>query len=96
MGGMDSAYMRHLIAGGETALVEFKVAPPRVVDLATRICGFANGDGGSIILGVADRTWDVVGVKDSAAGDASVVACRRASYSLRPTSRPCSLGGRKG
>jgi len=81
---VDSAHTRRLIAGGETALVEFKVAPPRVVDLSTRICGFANGDGGAIILGVADKTWAVVGVKDSAAAsDALLQACRQCKPPVR-------------
>ncbi len=51
---MDSAAVQHLIAGGETEVVEFKVAPPRPSDLASRLCGFANGAGGTIIFGVAD------------------------------------------
>jgi len=69
--------IQRLIAGGETEVVEFKVAPPRPSDLASRLCGFANGAGGSIILGVADASWAVVGVKDSAAAvDALHAACR--------------------
>jgi len=64
---MDEAELRRLIAGGETAHVEFKIAPPRVADVAARLCGLANGEGGNLILGVADKTWNIVGVKDTAA-----------------------------
>jgi len=75
---MDEAALRRLIAGGETAHVEFKVAPPRVVDLAARLCGLANGEGGHLILGVADTTWNIVGVKDTAAAiDVLLQACRQ-------------------
>ena len=75
---MDEAALRRLIAGGETAHVEFKVATPRVSDLATRICGFANGEGGDLILGVADKTWAIVGVTDPAAAtDALLQASRQ-------------------
>lgn len=74
---MEAAQVRRLIAQGETARVEFKVAPPRVSDLAARVCGFANGDGGDLILGVADRTWTVIGLTDTAAAaDTLLQACR--------------------
>lgn len=61
---MDIEALEALIQGGETSTVEFKVAPPRPLDLAARICGFANSLGGLIIIGVADKTWEVVGVKN--------------------------------
>ncbi len=81
---MDVARLRRLIADGETALVEFKVAPPRVADLSTRVCGFANGDGGDIVFGVVDKTWEVVGVKDSAAAsDTLLQACRQCKPPVR-------------
>jgi len=38
---VDGAAVRRLIALGETASVEFKAAPPRPSDLASRLCGFA-------------------------------------------------------
>ena len=81
---MDSATVRRLIALGETASVEFKVAPPRPSDLASRLCGFANGAGGAIILGVADASLAIVGVRDSAASvDALLSACRRCRPPVR-------------
>lgn len=75
---LDITDLRRLLISGETEHVEFKVAPPRVSDLATRVCGFANGGGGHIVLGVADGTWTVVGVADSAAAsDTLLRACRQ-------------------
>lgn len=63
MRNVDTEALRALIRGGETSNIEFKVAPPRTTDLAERICGFANSLGGILIIGVADKTWEVVGVK---------------------------------
>jgi ATP-dependent DNA helicase RecG len=61
---LDIEALEALIQGGETPTVEFKVAPPRPSDLAARICGFANSLGGLIIIGVVDKTWQVVGVQN--------------------------------
>ncbi len=80
----DERRLRALIAGGETERVEFKVAPPRAADLATRVCGFANGAGGDVVLGVADRTWAIVGVLDPAAAvDILLRACRHCTPPVR-------------
>ncbi len=86
----DTRWLRALIAGGETARVEFKVAPPRAIDLATRVCGFANGEGGDVVLGVADRTWAIIGVADPAAAvDILLQACRQCKPPVRlDPSRP--------
>ncbi len=62
---LDVASLEALIQGGETSTVEFKVAPPRPSELAERMCGFANALGGYIIIGVVDKTWQVVGVKNT-------------------------------
>lgn len=62
---MDKEALERLIQGGETATVEFKVAVPRAAELAERICGFANSLGGLLVIGVADKTWQVVGVKNT-------------------------------
>ncbi len=81
---MDVTSLQRLIAGGETEHVEFKVAPPRVSDLAARVCGFANSGGGDIVLGVSDKTWTVVGVADrAAASDTLLQACRHCKPPVR-------------
>jgi len=81
---LDADEIRRLIAGGETAQVEFKVAPPRISDLAARLCGFANGEGGAVVLGVADQSWEVIGVADTAAAiDALLQACRQCKPPVR-------------
>lgn len=53
-----------MIDDGETNRVEFKVAHPRPSELAERICGLANAEGGYIIIGVEDKTLQVVGLVD--------------------------------
>ncbi|GHO89168.1 hypothetical protein KSZ_71740 [Dictyobacter formicarum] len=50
--------------GGETNKIELKLAAPRAVDLAERLCGMANAKGGIAIIGVEDATHKVVGVPD--------------------------------
>ncbi len=59
---MDTKALEALIQGGESQTVEFKAAPPRYSELAERMCGLANSLGGFIIIGVADQSWEIVGV----------------------------------
>jgi predicted HTH transcriptional regulator len=54
--------LRKLIENGETNTVELKVAVPRPGEMAERLCGLANAQGGFIIIGVEDKTLKVVGV----------------------------------
>src|SRR5829696_2465990 len=59
---MDEATLRQLIAGGETATVEFKSSAARPIDIAVRMCGIANNRaGGIIIFGIEDATRAIVG-----------------------------------
>ena len=81
---MDIASLEALIKGGETPTVEFKIAAPRPSELAERICGFANSLGGFIIIGVADQTWQIVGVKKiSETLDAILQAARLCKPAVR-------------
>src|SRR5215469_9184890 len=56
--------LRRTIAAGETSTVELKKAVPRPSELAERMCGMANAQGGLIIIGVEDSSLAVVGVPD--------------------------------
>jgi hypothetical protein len=62
MAKLQEGALRRLIRGGETSTVEFKVAIPRPVEMAERLCGMANAQGGKIIVGVEDVERKVVGV----------------------------------
>ena len=51
---------------GESKNVEFKVAlPDRSIKYTKTAVAFANGEGGSIVFGIADKTLDVVGIDNS-------------------------------
>jgi ATP-dependent DNA helicase RecG len=61
---MTSTDLNTLLARGESLHTEFKQWPIHPGDLAAAITAFANTDGGSILLGVADN-GQVVGVAES-------------------------------
>ena len=61
--------LKKLIQGGETNTVELKVAVPGAVEMAERVCGMANAQGGMIILGVKDAKHEIVGVPDHRIGE---------------------------
>ena len=61
---MESNLLERLLQHGESQTVEFKIAAPRQHDLASRLCGMANAAGGYLVLGVEDKIWSVVGLKN--------------------------------
>lgn len=65
MATLTDAALRRAIADGETNTVELKKAVPRPGELAERMCGMANAQGGIIIIGVEDGTLKIVGVPDA-------------------------------
>lgn len=71
-----------IIKGGETSRVEFKVAMPRQSEMAERICGLANAQGGYIILGVEDGSLQIVGVGDTGG---AVDGLLRAARQIQPS-----------
>ncbi|NWJ97270.1 MAG: putative DNA binding domain-containing protein [Chloroflexi bacterium] len=81
--------LQALINKGETNTVELKIAPPRPAELAERICGLCNAQGGYIIIGVEDQTLRLVGVKDpQAAIDTIFRACRLLNPPLTQLAEP--------
>jgi predicted HTH transcriptional regulator len=56
--------LKRLIADGETNKVEFKIASPRPSEMAERLCGMTNAQGGLIIIGIRDADLEIVGVPD--------------------------------
>jgi len=63
---LEREFLSELIRRGESQTTEFKIAAPRLPELAERICGLANGQGGYLVIGVEDGTWRVEGVKNPA------------------------------
>ena len=79
---MDEATLRQLIAGGETATVEFKSSAARPIDIAVRMCGIANNRaGGTIIFGIEDATRAIVGIRNSSLTNDVVL---RAARMIKP------------
>ena len=62
--------LKALIQGGETNTVELKVAAPRATEMAERLCGMANVQGGLVIIGVKDSIHEIVGLPDAHIGEA--------------------------
>src|SRR5436305_1828037 len=75
---LNELELRHIISGGETTTIELKLAPPRPTELAERLCGMANGQGGLVIIGVEDASLKIVGVQDArVAVDVALRAARQ-------------------
>ena len=60
---MNPQTLQNLIKKGESHLVEFKQAASSAKDLAREITAFANTQGGTLIVGVDDKS-KIIGVKD--------------------------------
>lgn len=67
--------LRKLIVGGETSTVELKIASPRPNEMAERLCGLANAQGGLVIVGVEDTEHKIVGVPDKRLALTVVSSC---------------------
>lgn len=80
----SEAELKGLIKGGETNTIELKVAAPRATEMAERLCGLANANGGIVIFGVKDSTHEIVGVPDHRIGDALDVILRAARQMIKP------------
>ena len=81
---LSETELKMLVKGGETNTVELKLAAPRAVDLAERLCGMANARGVILIIGVEDSTRKVVGVPDERIGETLDVILRAARQVIRP------------
>ena len=84
MARLNELALRRLIKGGETTTVEFKVATPRPVEMAERLCGMANAQGGMIIIGIEDEESRVVGVLDKRMAMTKDVILRAARQIMKP------------
>ena len=85
MARLNEAALRRLIKGGETTTVEFKVAIPRPVEMAERLCGMANAQGGIIIIGVEDVERKIVGVSDERMAMTKDMILRATRQVMKPT-----------
>lgn len=81
---LNEAELKKLIKGGETNTVEFKVAAPRATEMAERLCGLANAQGGLIIIGVKDAAREIVGIPDHRLGETLDVILRATRQMIKP------------
>jgi ATP-dependent DNA helicase RecG len=84
MARLSESALRQMIKGGETSTVELKVAAPRPVDMAERLCGMANAQGGVIIIGVEDAEQKIVGVPDERMAMTLDTILRAARMNMKP------------
>jgi ATP-dependent DNA helicase RecG len=84
MAKLNEVALRRLITGGETTTVEFKLAAPRPVEMAERLCGMANAQGGMIIIGVEDGERKIVGVATERMAMTKDVVLRAARQIIKP------------
>jgi ATP-dependent DNA helicase RecG len=84
MAALSESTIRRLIVGGETATVELKVASPRPVEMAERLCGMANARGGVVIVGVEDAERKIVGVPDERLALTKDVILRATRQIIKP------------
>jgi ATP-dependent DNA helicase RecG len=56
--------IQDLLSSPESKYLEFKEAMPTPLAIAKTTCAFANGGGGSIIIGVADKNRELIGINE--------------------------------
>lgn len=84
MGKLSETELKKLIKGGETNTVELKLAAPRATEMAERLCGMANAQGGIIIIGVKDGAREIVGVPNHRIGETLDVILRAVRQMIKP------------
>jgi len=62
---MDSQKIKLLIALRETSTVQFKLNVDNEQSFARELVAFANSKGGKILIGVDDKTWNIIGLEDN-------------------------------
>src|SRR6266516_4761349 len=81
---LSESVLKQLIKGGETNRVELKAAAPRPVEMAERLCGMANAQGGVIIIGVEDAKYKIIGVPDDRLAMTIDTVLRAARQNVKP------------
>ena len=84
MAKFSESILKRLIKSGETATVELKLASPRPVEMAERLCGMANAQGGIVIVGVEDSEHKIIGVPDARMAMTIDTILRAARQNIKP------------
>jgi predicted HTH transcriptional regulator len=61
---MNASELLYLIRKGETSQVQFKANVANEQSIAQEMVAFSNTKGGTILIGVDDKTWDIIGLTD--------------------------------
>ena len=82
--------------GGESETVEFKRTIPKGAGIPRTVAAFANGEGGTIIVGIEDETGEVIGVANAARCQDDLIDITRTRVRPPPECKPlaCTLQGR--
>ncbi len=56
--------IQKLLASPESKTLEFKETAPSPLSIAKTACAFANGGGGFIIIGVRDKSREIIGIDE--------------------------------
>src|SRR6266852_1502133 len=84
MARLSESALSRLIKSGETTTDELKVAVPRPVEMAERLCGMANAQGGIVIIGVEVAQHPIVGVPDERIAMTVDTILRAARQNIKP------------
>jgi len=61
---MNAIELLDIISTGETSRVQFKLNVNNEQSIAQEMVAFANTKGGTILIGVDDKSWEIVGLSD--------------------------------
>ena len=61
---MNEEFIKELINKGETSSTQFKLNISNELSVAQEMVAFANTKGGTILIGVNDKTWEIIGLTD--------------------------------
>ena len=59
---MKPEELKNIINGGETSKVQFKRTFRVAEDVANEMAAFANSRGGLLVIGIDDKTGDIIGL----------------------------------
>ena len=62
---MNAIELLDLISKGETSMVQFKLNINNEQSIAQEMVAFANTNGGIILIGIDDKSWEIVGLSDN-------------------------------
>jgi len=83
---MNTAKLLDLVNRGESSLIQFKreIAPKQSGDIAAEMVAMSNFEGGLIIIGVEDKTGDIIGLNFKAIETVNNLLFNWASNNIKP------------